>query len=310
MSNSQFEEVVAAICRRILGAGTARFASGKDGGRDARFLGTAAEIPSKASPWTGCVVVQAKHTEGINKSCSDPDFFSATSDSCVVAKEIDRIKTLRKRGELDHYMIFTNRRLTAIGEKAIVDYIVENAGVARASILVCGIEHIEDWLRDYPEIAESLHIDPIDYPLKVDPSDLATVVEALASDRDVFLEIADFERVSLSEKNRINGMSEEYASLLTKRFLKYTDLVKDFLSAPSNAQYLAAYEDAADDFQMNVVAKRREYQSFDEVMNRIRELLFSRDSVLRRHRKLTSLMLFYMYWNCDLGLKAEDAEAV
>jgi hypothetical protein len=38
-------------------------------------------------------------------------------------------------------------------------------------------------------------------------------------------------------------------------------------------------------------------------------LLFDRDPVLRQHtyKRLTRAMLFYMYWNCDIGKKADAA---
>jgi hypothetical protein len=44
-------------------------------------------------------------------------------------------------------------------------------------------------------------------------------------------------------------------------------------------------------------------KSFDEVMEYLVDQLFSRDPVLRQHdhKRLTRAVLFYMYWNCDIG---------
>ena len=41
----------------------------------------------------------------------------------------------------------------------------------------------------------------------------------------------------------------------------------------------------------------------DEVMEYLVDLLFNRDPVLRQHahKRLTRTVLFYMYWNCDIG---------
>jgi ABC-3C protein len=38
-------------------------------------------------------------------------------------------------------------------------------------------------------------------------------------------------------------------------------------------------------------------------MNHLIDLLFDRDPILRQHahKRLTRAMLFYMYWNCDIG---------
>lgn len=40
------------------------------------------------------------------------------------------------------------------------------------------------------------------------------------------------------------------------------------------------------------------------------DLLFGRDASLRQlgNKRLTRAMIFYMYWNCDIG-KVEDASA-
>ncbi len=42
-------------------------------------------------------------------------------------------------------------------------------------------------------------------------------------------------------------------------------------------------------------------------MQYLAKLLFNRDPVLSQHKRLTRAMLFYMYWNCDIGDQG-DAE--
>ena len=95
------------------------FATGPDGGRDARFEGTAQLHPSVSEPWKGRVVIQAKHTNGLNKSFTESEFYGATSKTSVVAGEMPRITSLKNSGELDHYMLFSNRRLPGNGESEI-----------------------------------------------------------------------------------------------------------------------------------------------------------------------------------------------
>jgi hypothetical protein len=79
---------------------------------------------------------------------------------------------------------------------------------------------------------------------------------------------------------------------------------------PENLELLRAYEAVVDEFQFKITAHRNDYQTFDNVMEYLVELLFNRDPILRQkqHKRLTRTMLFYMYWNCDIG-KAYDAEA-
>lgn len=66
----QFETLVVLLCQRLLGMSVQGFAKGADGGRDARFNGTAELLPSKTAPWVGTIIVQAKHTNGFNRSFS------------------------------------------------------------------------------------------------------------------------------------------------------------------------------------------------------------------------------------------------
>ena len=70
------------------------------------------------------------------------------------------------------------------------------------------------------------------------------------------------------------------------------------------------YESVVDEFQLKIIAKRKDYQTFDEVMEYLVDLLFNRDPVLRQHahKRLTRAVLFYMYWNCDIG-EVGDAAA-
>jgi hypothetical protein len=95
LGSDQFEKLIVLLCQRLLGISVQGFAKGPDGGRDAKFVGTAELHPSKAAPWSGTTIIQAKHTNGYNRNFSETDFFSLTSVSTVLGKEIPRIKKLR-----------------------------------------------------------------------------------------------------------------------------------------------------------------------------------------------------------------------
>ena len=306
LSDDQFEELIVLLCQRILGMSVQGFAKGPDGGRDAKFIGTAELHPSKAAPWVGTTVVQAKHTNGYNRSFSESDFFSKTRSSTVLGKEIPRIKKLRKEKQLDHYMLFANRRLAGNAEAEIRDYLVEKCGIPLNSIYICGVQQLELWLKNFPEVVKAANLDPVDSPLIVSPEDLAEVVLALARNRVGLNSVLDdppTPRVSYEDKNAINNMSCGYAKEQLRRYLKETAQIHAFLAAPENIELLRQYESVVDEFQMKIIAKRKNYQTFDEVMEYLVDLLFGRDAVLRQraHKRLTRAILFYMYWNCDIG---------
>ncbi len=309
LGTDQFEELVVAICQFLLGIGVQGFATGTDGGRDARFIGTAELYPSKNDPWKGTVIAQAKHTNGFNKAFSDSDFYSAGASATVLAKEIPRIKKLRASGELDHYLLFSNRRLTGVAEEKLRNVIVAECDLTASSVALCGVEQIERWVKSFPQVLELASIDPVDSPLRVSSDDLAEVVEQLAEHMKGAPErpVLPVPRVTYELKNQLNNMSAEYAKELRKRYLKETQQVKTFLAAPENIELLNRYEAAAEEFQLQILAKRKNYQAFDEVINYLVNLLLERDPILRRHKKLTRTMVFYMYWNCDVGLSHDSS---
>jgi len=134
LSDEQFESLIVFLCQRLLGISVQGFAKGPDGGRDAKFVGTAELHPSKAAPWVGTTVVQAKHTNGYNRNFSESDFFTTAAQSTVLGKEIPRIKKLRENKQLDHYMLFANRRLAGNAENKIRGYLAAQSGIPTSSI--------------------------------------------------------------------------------------------------------------------------------------------------------------------------------
>jgi hypothetical protein len=226
LSDSQFEELIVFLCKSLLGISVQGFSRGPDGGRDAKFVGTAELHPSRAAPWAGTTIIQAKHTNGINRSFSESDFFSSTSDSTVIAKEISRIKSLRINNQLDHYMLFANRRLSGSAESDIRSHISSSCDIPEESIYLCGIEQLEMFWKDFPDIPRRINIDPVDFPLIISPDDLAEIVEALARQiQDVSNEFDDppTRRVTYEQKNQVNNMTNSYARELLRKFLPETE---------------------------------------------------------------------------------------
>jgi hypothetical protein len=313
LSDGQFERLVVLLCQRLLGVSVQGFAKGPDGGRDAKFVGTAELHPSRTAPWVGTTIVQAKHTNGYNRNFSESDFFSTTAVNTVLGKEIPRIKKLREAKQLDHYMLFANRRLAGNAETEMRDYIASQCGIPVSSIYLCGLEQLEIWLKRFPDVTREADLDPVDSPLIISPDDLAEVVQALARQIDAVVALLDDPptvRVTYEHKNVLNNMSADYAKAQLRKYLKETPQIRTFLAAPENLDLLRRYESVVDEFQLKIIAKRKDYQTFDEVMEYLVDLLFNRDPVLRQHahKRLTRTVLFYMYWNCDIG-EVGDAAA-
>ncbi len=305
LNEGQFEHLVVVICSWLLGLGVQGFSKGPDGGKDARFCGQAERFPSAAAPWNGKIVIQAKHTDLINRKFSEPDFAGNSANS-VLSEEILRIKRLRAAGELDYYLLFSNRRLAGLAEEKIRKRIAQAAGIDQRAVHLCGEEALDKYLTWEPDILRRAQINPFDVLAFIDPRDLACVIQAFSESRGGLSDVPEHNippperRVSLAEKNLINGLSEEYADRI-KGYIKDFGPVQAFLAAPENGTYLRYYEDTVEDLGGFILAHRQERHSFDQVLEKLFKLLIDRDYDLRINKRLTRTVFYYMYWNCDLG---------
>lgn len=308
LSDRQFEDLVVQAARLKLGKGVQGFAEGVDGGRDARFEGVADGFPSRAHPWTGITVIQAKHTNAYGVHFSDPEF-SGSTDGSVLSKEIVRAKKLVEAAQLHNYMVFANRRLTAGANEMILQRLSGELGLPRDRIHLCGIEALDEAFREEPRLARLAGISPLDGPLIVSSRDLADIVEAVAAR---VAAVADGEptppvpRTSLKEKNQLNSMSEDYSRRLLRNYSYLLRQLRDFLADPMNAPQRDLYEACAEDFDLKIIAHRQDHQTFDRAFNYLVDMLLGRDTLLARNKKLTRAVVFYMYWNCDIG-RSKDA---
>ena len=156
LSPEQFETLIVLICQRLLGMAVKGFAKGPDGGRDAKFIGTAQLHPSSAAPWSGIIIIQAKHTNGYNRHFAEGDFYNPKKpENSVLGKEVPRIKKLRDTKQADHYMLFAKRRLGGNADADITAYLASECGFQEASIYLCDVEQLELWLKQFPDVART-----------------------------------------------------------------------------------------------------------------------------------------------------------
>jgi hypothetical protein len=307
LDDSQFERLVVQCARKLFGSGVQAFSTGPDGGRDALFNGTAEKFPSEASPWTGITVIQAKHTLGTNKHFSDKDF-GGDANSSVISKEIPRIKKLVQDGELTNYFLASNRRLGGVVGPELTARIAEECEIPDYQVHLVGTERLSDLIDEYPEVLALAKIDPVDGPLLVSSQDLAELILAISKELGPPETLAEpVDRISYEEKNEINSMSPEFAKELERRYLGRTQQIETFLADPANSEHVERYEAAVEDFQLKIIAKRKDHQTFDEVFNHLVETLVKRDGVLAREPSLVRAVLFFMYWHCDIGAGTDAA---
>jgi hypothetical protein len=299
LDDERFADLVAIICEEILGFGTIVFTKAKDGGRDAKFNGTANEIPSRAAPWSGKFVIQAKHTTKPTASCSDADFQRILKD------ELPKINTLKKDGKIDYYLIFSNRKLTGLQDPKIENLINESVAVPN---MVFGIERIDLWLETNHQIATKANLNQLLLPLQFYEGDLRNLVVAFAETKIAKSGITSIENeidvIPIVEKNELNKLSEEYFNGIFKKSVDDFARISAFLQDPKNEKFLTMYKNSVSDIQEEITIKRTEYCAFDEILNHLYKVVLDiGNNALKDNRRLIRVFLHYMYFHCDIGVK-------
>jgi hypothetical protein len=128
---SAFEDLCTQVMRLVLGETCTRFAPGADGGRDGWFQGQATKQLSTQNQLDGSFVVQCKHTS----------LARAYLQSAALSKEIEKVKKIAARTPC-HYILITNRQVTAQSEIAIREAFEAIDGIGRCLVLS------ESWIED------------------------------------------------------------------------------------------------------------------------------------------------------------------
>ncbi|WP_418642512.1 ABC-three component system protein [Vibrio chaetopteri] len=307
ISDKQFEELVVQICYKLLGYGTKIFATGADGGRDARFDGTACEIPSRHKPWEGLTIIQAKHTAEFNKKFSDGDFFG--SKSSIVNGEVEKMKKLIKSDDMKNYMLFSNRKLPAEAHEEILSFMSTETGLSKSNIILVGISDIESYLKAFPEIPDKVDLNAFDMPLNIEPDELAEVILRIKDEIPNINKLskgkskeskAEIKRIPLENKNKINNLDSGYSKVIESKILEF-DEIADFLSRPENTDYQEKYLECKFELDEKIRAIKKPDHEYNVVLERVYDLIIARDQDCKTNKRLTKLMLHYMYYNCDIG---------
>ncbi len=301
LSDRQFEELVIELCVELLGHSVQGFVSGKDGGRDARFVGKAKEYTS----WDGTVIVQAKHTELMNRLLSEDDFSGAGSSS-ILGKEIPRIRKLIADRELDYYMLFANRRMTGVTDADIRNRISNETDLHKDLIRIFDTSELDRLIKRFPQAVDRADLNPAKSPADVDPQDLAEVITALAEYKAEFDDMMEgtepppVHRVTPEEKNTARGLRQEYFRRQIQPKMVDFPAVRKFLGHPDNQPFVKLYEDTAAELDAKLDAWATPDEPFEKLFEVLLMRLFDRDVDLRKNRKLTRTVVYYMYCNCDI----------
>lgn len=304
LSEDDFEELVNVLCQKVLGTATVAFTKGRDGGRDGRFTGKANNYPSLSEPWSGKFIIQAKHTNDYQASCSDNPFFG--NKTSIINGEIANIKALIENGEVDNYLIFTNRKETESREKA-VQYIQAETGLKNVDIK--GKDTIHTWLRQYDDVAKTFKIGLYALPLVITEFDIKDTILAFSNSINAIRRIAILTdenaiiNISKVRKNEINNLSTEYyENQIRRKSQQYFEDIDEFLSNFNNQEYAKIYYNFAEEMSNKIEIKRSTFGKFEEIFMYLYDTIFDANQIeLKQDRRLIWIFLHHLYFNCHIG---------
>lgn len=299
MNWDDFEHLVVLICNHILGVTTIPFATGKDGGRDGKFIGRANNVPSEAKPWEGKIIIQAKHTDKINASCSDSDFIKIMDSEVIPAT-----KKLKAANDIDYYILFTNRKLTGNRDSSIERQIKNETGIP---FILFAEEKIQEFLRTFPDVVRNANLNRLLLPFDFDESDIKDVILSLNKHikSSINTGSVSFEYPGLEKKNELNQMDKDYFNDSIRESINEFDKIRHFLSEPNNDELRDLYQDSCNELNAKILLYRDQYYDFKQVIEACYDNIVNDNvSIMRRNKRLVRILLHYMYCNCDIGKKS------
>ncbi|MFA6977729.1 MAG: ABC-three component system protein [Ignavibacteriaceae bacterium] len=306
MEANQFEKLINSICQKILGTGVVTFSTGKDGGRDGKFIGTAQHYVSDVDRWSGKFVIQAKHTTSPIASCSDSEFEKIIDD------EIIKIKNLKANNEIDNYLFFTNRKYSGVKGERLPKKIITETGVQNAVII--GKETINNqYLNPNKDIVKLYKLDLNHIPFDFSDQEIKEIILAFKQQlpsisSDIKKEVEklkyDYSHIEKDKKNEKNKLSGEYYrdSILNKSLMDF-DKIEKFLNNPVNEELKQYYFDTAHELNQIIFMKRENYEAFEELFVHIYQLICDGSVPLKGGKRHITTFLHYMYMECLIGKK-------
>ena len=114
-----FERLVQTLLKVIIGPGVTSFGGSRDGGRDAKFKGTA-NYPNANTNWSGCWIFQVKFIDY-------EEFTSNEARSRLKREVCNELKKIikRNRQKPDNYILITNINLTSNNKSNLNDLAIK-----------------------------------------------------------------------------------------------------------------------------------------------------------------------------------------
>jgi hypothetical protein len=304
LHEDEFENLINRICQRVLGTGVISFSKGKDSGRDGKFTGTAQNFPSAINPWAGKFVIQTKHTNNPIASCSDNDF------KTIVNNEIEKIKKLKQKNEVDCYLLFTNRKYSGVKGTQLLSKIKRDTGLENVEII--GKESLNDmYVKPNKDIIREFQLDLMHIPFDFSENEIKNIITGFHKNLHHLTSTiksqvekikSDYERIGIEDKNKKNSLSKEYyENEVLAVSLQDFEKITSFLLNPINEDLKEQFYDIAAELRNLILLKRDNFLAFEEIFIFIYKKICDGSDIKGKRHIFT--LLHYMYCECLIGLK-------
>lgn len=109
--------------------------------------------------------------------------------------------------------------------------------------------------------------------------------------------------ISLAEKNNKNDISQYLSNILVSAYMKYFDSIQTFFSDPRNSESLKKLRGVINTLNIRLCAENQGKLS-DQMFYKITQDIIKNNAQLNGEREDTlSIILFYIYYHCDIGIK-------
>ncbi len=104
------------------------------------------------------------------------------------------MKALFERGELDYYMLFSNRRCTGVTEEEVRKYIASSTGLPENKIRLYDESELDRLIKRFPKAVDRACLNPGKSPPQIDPTNLAEIIARLANYKGQLDELMEGEK--------------------------------------------------------------------------------------------------------------------
>jgi hypothetical protein len=122
---------------------------------------------------------------------------------------------------------------------------------------------------------------------------------------------ADFDTIDIKEKNRLNGMSQDfYEEQILLKYEPFFPRLETFLKERLNADLGKRVESIAESLNRKIAVKRKAFDTFEEMLIELEAALLDKEyGTLQGKENTICFFLFYLYASCLIGKKTEKEKS-